>query len=170
MIAAAGLAVVVAAVETRSWVLGPSLIAGIVVVGLLIAGMARLLLPWIARIPVRIPGLHHGLSNLGREGFRPTAAVVALGISACMLSVMAVYRSSLDGALDTSMANRAPALFAIQIPNSEVDALGAAAQEAGATSVQSAPVVMARIRPSTARPWNPDAYGEGREAERRRGL
>ena len=166
LVSAAGLAVIIAAIETRSWILGPSLIAGIVVIGLVIAGLARLVLPIISKIPVRLPGLRYGLSNLGREGFRPTAAVVALGISASMLSVMGIYRSSIDGALDTSMADRAPALFAIQIPNSEVEALTEAAYEAGADEVQSAPMVMARIRAVNGVAVDPDSYGEGREAER----
>ena len=166
LFAGGGLAVVVAAVETRSWVLGPSLIGGLVGVGLVIAMFARFILPICAKIQIRTPGIRHGLSNLGREGFRPTAAVVALGISACILSVMAVYRSSLDGALDTSMASRAPALFAIQIPNAEVEQLGAAAREAGASSVQSAPMVMARIRDVNGIAIDPDSYGTGREAER----
>ena len=120
LIAAGILAVIIAAIETRSWVLGPAMIGGIIVVGLLIAILARLLLPLIARFPSSLPGLRHGLSNLGREGFRPTAAVVALGVSACILSVM-VFIAAASTALwipASAPAHRRSLPFKSPIPKS----------------------------------------------------
>ncbi|TVR44737.1 MAG: FtsX-like permease family protein [Planctomycetota bacterium] len=160
-------AVLISAAETRSWRLGPALILGAVVVALGIGAVARLLLPLMARLRLGHPGLRHGLANLARPGFRPTAAVVALGVAACTLGVLGTYRASLEQALSSSLGERAPALYAIEIPDTEIERLVTVAEGAGAVGVETAAMVTARLRAINGKPINAANLGQGREAERR---
>lgn len=162
-------ALVIGAMEMRSWRLGPALVLGACGLGLLLALLSHMLIPLLSRLRRYCPsfGLRHGIANLSRPGFRPTAAVVALGLAACALGVLATYRSSLDASLYTSLDQRAPGIYALSIPSAEVERFRSLAADEFAASVDLAPVITARLRAINDQPVRRNQQAEGREAERR---
>jgi putative ABC transport system permease protein len=148
---AVGAAAVVAALETRSWVLGPMVVAGLTVGAAVTAVLGFVALLVVSRWR---PGrgwfgfaLGHGFANLARPGFRPMSALVAISLAALLFSVMAVHQYSLERELDPSRA-ALPSLFAIDIQDDQRDALCDVVAEAGGdpAGVALAPVVHARFR------------------------
>ncbi|TVR11589.1 MAG: FtsX-like permease family protein [Planctomycetota bacterium] len=162
-------AVLIGALEMRSWRLGPALVLGACGLGIILAVLTSVLIPILQRLRRYCGhfGLRHGIANLARPGFRPTAAVVALGLAACALGVLATYRSSLDASLSTSLDQRAPGIYALSIPSTEVERFQALVGEEFAATVDMAPVITARLRAINDVAVRRDPPQEGREAERR---
>ena len=161
---------VVAALEARSWVLGP-LFVGILAAGSAFnAGLGALALWAIARLKPRAFGfgVRHGLANLGRPGFRPVAALVALAAAAQLLATMTAHRASLDRELDMTGRSGMPGFFAIDVQDDQVEEFRAVlADEFKLKDVALSPVVRARL---TGINGNVPAAGNDvtREAERNR--
>ncbi len=139
---------VIAALEARSWVLGPMFV-GILAVGSAInAGLGALSLWSIARLKPRLFGfgIRHGLANLGRPGFRPVAALVALAAAAQLLATMTAHRASLDRELDLTGRSSLPGFFAVDVQDDQVDDFRALlAKEFKLSDVALSPVVRARL-------------------------
>lgn len=160
----------VAALEARSWVLGPMFVGILAAGSALNAGLGALVLSGIARLKPRIFGfgVRHGLANLGRPGFRPVAALVALAAAAQLLATMTAHRASLDRELDISGRSGLPGFFAIDVQDDQVEEFRALlAREFKLADVALSPVVRARLTGINGNV--PAAGGDAtREAERNR--
>lgn len=84
---------------------------------LLLAGIGRMVRGVAARVPrPRRPLPRLALAALHRPGARTVALVVALGLGLSLFVLLAAIRTSLDGNIRLSVPERAPALFALDVP------------------------------------------------------
>jgi putative ABC transport system permease protein len=123
---------------------GVTLAAGVLALGAL--GAMRLL--------ARLPGetlrsspvwVRHGLAALLRPGAGTVGAVVALGLGVLLLLGISLVQGGLSAQLSTTLPAGSPSAFLIDIQKSQWPGVQDLLREAGAESVNSAPVVTARI-------------------------
>ena len=157
--------VLLAAWDSRSWTVGPVLMATVLVATALLLGLARVLLPVVARIRPRVPWLGMAFANLGRPGYRPTAAATAIGLAAFLGGALLVYRASLLAELDPGKRGGLPGLFVVDLQVDQMEDFRAllASEKLTADSLL-APVVRARFRPTAKEAPTPGT----REAEQSR--
>ncbi len=109
-------------------------------------GVIRLtrLLPagWLEAAPV---WMRHGLAALARPGAGTVGAVVALGLGVLLLLGIVLVQRGLSGQLSTALPAGSPSAFVIDIQRDQWDGVERMLNEAGAESINSAPVVTARI-------------------------
>ncbi len=156
--------VLLSAWDSRSWRIGPALMATVLVAAGCLYGFMGVALPVVARLRPRAVWLALAVGNLGRPGYRPVAAATAIGLAAFLGATIITYRASLLAELDPAKRGGIPALFVIDLQTDQLAAFRAALTEAGiaddgATTL--APVVRARYRPVATAP----AGGTTREAE-----
>ncbi len=158
----------VAAAQARSLGMGAAFAGGLAVTAALLAGAARLLARLTARIPrLRLPtALRWGLAALSRPGTGTTANVVALGIGALTLVGMASVERGLAARFRAELPKDAPTSFLIDIQPSQWAGVREAIDAAGATKIESVPLVMARLATIDGRAVG-ELAGKG-ESERRR--
>ncbi len=108
-------AALVAAIEARSWTIGPLVAAGAALTALLMAALGRLALPLLAKIRPRVFALRHGLANLARAERRPMALIVALGLAAALGGALLTLRASFDAELAPGLLTAKPSFFAIDV-------------------------------------------------------
>ena len=89
--------------------------------------------------------LRYGLAALGRPGAPTVASVVALGLGAMVVVGMRTVEHGLTTRLRSDLPASAPTAFLIDIQPDQWAAVRAEIERAGATSVDSVPVVMARL-------------------------
>ncbi len=145
----AGVFSVIAAVESRSWILGPMYIGGLAAGALTLQLLSLIALPALARSPLRRLGFgpKHGLGNLRRAGFRPAAAVVAIGSSALLFGSMMLHQASLQRELDPGRHGGLPSLFAMDLQSDQLDDFRAALVREGCLGEPAlSPVVHGRYR------------------------
>ncbi len=99
------------------------------------------------RLPrLRLPlALRYGLAALGRPGAPTVASVVALGLGAMVVVGMRTVEHGLTTRLRGDLPANAPTAFLIDIQPDQWAGVRAEIERAGATSVDSVPVVMARL-------------------------
>jgi putative ABC transport system permease protein len=141
-----GVFALLGAIDSRSWRTGPAFVASLAAGALTITGLARLTLPLVARLRPPWFGLRHGLGNLGRAGFRPGAALVAIGLAALVIGSMAVHQASLQRELDPSQREGVPSLFALDLQTDQRDDFAALVRSAAGAEPLLAPVVHGRFR------------------------
>jgi putative ABC transport system permease protein len=146
--------VVVASIQARSWTLGALFALGLVATALVLAGGARALMGAARRIPrLGLPVvLRHGVAALGRPGAATVGSVVALGLGALVVVGMRTVESGLTERLRADLPTDAPTAFLIDIQPPQWESVRAEIDRAGATSIDSVPVVMARIASLDGRP------------------
>lgn len=144
----AGLAALalLAASDTRSWLLGPACVAGLVLAGLLLAGLLALILPLAARLPLGGPALRLAWRNLARPGHRPVAAAAAVALAALLFGTLAIWRASLLGEFAGDRSDPPPSLYAIDLQRDQLDGFRRLCAAQGATAPFLAPWVKARYR------------------------
>ncbi len=137
----------VAAVQARSLALGAAFAGGLALTGLVLAAAARGLILVVRRLPrLALPlSLRYGLAALGRPGAPTVASVVALGLGAMVVVGMRTVEHGLTTRLRSDLPASAPTAFLIDIQPDQWAAVRAEIERAGATSVDSVPVVMARL-------------------------
>ncbi|MES2753186.1 MAG: FtsX-like permease family protein [Pseudomonadota bacterium] len=92
-------------------------LAAAVGVLLVLAGLGVAIRAGAARLPrPRAPLPRLALAALHRPGARTAALVVALGLGLTLFVLLAGIRTSLDGNIARSVPDRAPALFALDVP------------------------------------------------------
>ncbi|MFQ5527483.1 MAG: ABC transporter permease [Thermoanaerobaculia bacterium] len=89
--------------------------------------------------------VRHGLAALLRPGAGTVGAVVALGIGVLLLLGIALVQGGLSGQLSTALPAGSPSAFLIDIQSSQWSGVQGILDEAGVESLNSAPVVTARI-------------------------
>ncbi len=165
--------VAVSVAQARSVADGLLFAAGLALTAGALALVARLLIAVTARLPrlrLALP-LRWGVAALSRVGSGTTAQVVALGLGAFVLVAMITVERGLITRLDAELPRDAPTAFLIDIQPSQWEGVRAALARSGATSVDSVPVVMARlgaIDGIAARDLAPGDGAESRQLERRR--
>lgn len=137
----------VAAVQARSLALGAAFAGGLAVTAAALALAARGLIVVVRRLPrLRLPlPLRYGLAALGRPGAPTVASVVALGLGAMVVVGMRTVEHGLVTRLRGDLPASAPTAFLIDIQPDQWAAVRAEIDRAGATSVDSVPLVMARL-------------------------
>ncbi|RSU49596.1 FtsX-like permease family protein [Sphingomonas sp. S-NIH.Pt15_0812] len=84
---------------------------------LLLTGIGWAIRALAARLPrPRQPLVRLALGGLHRPGARTVALVVALGLGLTLFVLLATIRTSLDGNIRRTIPDRAPALFALDVP------------------------------------------------------
>jgi len=89
--------------------------------------------------------LRHGLAALGRPGAATLGAIVALGLGVLVVLGMGLVEQRLSRELTAELPAGAPSAFLIDIQPDQWPGVQALLRQAGATRVDSVPVVMARL-------------------------
>jgi putative ABC transport system permease protein len=156
-----------AALQARSLVQGLLFSGGVAATTAALALGARALVAGVRRLPrLRLPlPLRYGLAALGRPGSATVASIVALGLGAMVVVGMRTIESGLAGRLRSDLPTDAPTAFLIDIQPSQWPGVRGEIERAGATRVDSVPVVMARLAEIDGQPVADLARkaGEGRE-------
>lgn len=99
---------------------------------LLLLSLLAMLIRWTAaRLPrSRRPLLRLALANLHRPGAQTARLVVALGLGLTLFTTLAVIETNLTGQIRTTIPDRAPSFFMLDIPVAEVDRFRATARGA----------------------------------------
>jgi putative ABC transport system permease protein len=137
-----------AALQSHSAILGTQFTLGVGLVTALLAG-AALLVTWLVR---RLPRdfatlwLRQGLAALARPGAAGASAIVALGLGVLVVLGMSLVQQRLAAQLSAEMPSNAPSAFLLDIQPAQWPGVERLLHDAGATGVESVPVIMARLR------------------------
>lgn len=159
-----------AALQSHSALLGIQFTLGVAAVTALLGG-AALLVTWLVR---RLPRdfaslwLRQGLAALARPGAGGASAIVALGLGVLVVLGMSLVQQRLAAQLSAEMPTNAPSAFLLDIQPGQWQGIEKVLAGAGATRVESVPVVMARLRAIDG--VKVEDLVEKREGERRWGL
>ena len=137
----------IAGVQARSFTWGAAFTGGLAATAAVLALAARGLILGVRRLPrLRLPlPLRYGLAALGHPGAPTVASVVALGLGAMVVVGMRTVEHGLTTRLRGDLPTNAPTAFLIDIQPDQWTAVRAEIDRAGATAVDSVPVVMARL-------------------------
>ncbi len=89
--------------------------------------------------------LRHGLAALGRPGAATLGAIVALGLGVVVVLGMGLVERRLSRELTAELPAGSPSAFLVDIQPDQWPGVQALLRQAGATRVDSVPVVMARL-------------------------
>lgn len=115
---------------------------------LLLVALSRGLTSLVRRVSRRrLPVLMwYGAAALTRPGSGVIGSVVSLGLGTLVVLSIALTNDLLDRSLASALPARAPSLFLLDIQPDQWPGVEQICRAAGASSVESAPVVMARLR------------------------
>jgi putative ABC transport system permease protein len=144
-----------ASVQAASLLRGAQFTGGILLVTAALAGAAF----GITRLAARLPrnfrvwrhlawarlSLRHGLAALGRPGAGTVGAIVALGLGVLTVLGMSLVERRLAREISAELPAGAPSAFLVDIQPDQWSGVQRLLKEAGATRVESVPVVMARL-------------------------
>jgi putative ABC transport system permease protein len=145
---------VLASFQARSPALGGLFTLGVVAALALLAGAAALLVRVLARAPRRAaaegrlrlsPALRHALATLTQPGGGTLPAAAALGLGLLVVTALALVERHLVRELSADLPTDAPTAFMVDIQPPQWPGVEQLLQGAGATRIDSVPVVMARI-------------------------
>jgi putative ABC transport system permease protein len=91
------------------------------------------------------PYLRHGVAALARPGAGITGAVVALGLGVLVVTAMALVQTRLAERLRGALPAGAPTVFLVDVQPDQLEDVRAELASHGATSINSVPVVTARL-------------------------
>jgi hypothetical protein len=143
-----------AVIQSGSLVRGALFAAGMVVAAAALTAGAWLVMRLVASTPRRRGpiSLRHGLAALARPGAGTLGAVVALGLGVVTVLGMHLVQVQLSAELDADLPTGAPTAFLVDIQTDQWPAVRRALADAGASAVNSADVVVARLREISGRP------------------
>ncbi|MYF96906.1 MAG: FtsX-like permease family protein, partial [Holophagales bacterium] len=116
-------------------------VVALIVAALALRRLARFLAP-----RCRSSWLRYGVAALARPESGTLAASVALGMGLTVLLAMFVVQGHLHDELAAGLPDEAPSAFLLNVPATGWGDLAGLLERQGAERVQSAPVVMARVR------------------------
>lgn len=134
-------------VQARSLRLAAGFALGMAVAAALLAGAARVLTLAVARASrerVRVT-LRHGLAALARPGAGTLPAVTALGLGVLVVVAIALVQRGLSERLRADLPTEAPNVFLIDMQAAQWPGVRAILEGSGATSVNTVPIVNARL-------------------------
>ena len=134
--------------QSRSIQLSVAFTGGFLILTGLLTLSAWLVMRWTARLPRdRLhPYLAQGLSALARPGAGTTGGIVALGLGVMVVATMAIVERELSTGIRTLIPKDAPTLFLIDVQPDQWEGVREELETGGADPIQSAALVMARIR------------------------
>ena len=137
-----------AAWDSRSWQTGPALMGTVLLSTAALYGLARVVLPLIARLRPPRTWLRLAFGNLGRPTYRPVAAVTAIGLATFLIGMLLIYRTSFLAELDPARRGGVPSLFIIDLQVDQIADFRAFLTEEGLDQAGTmlAPMVRARYR------------------------
>ena len=142
---------------------------GFAVLSLLLSLAARGLArasSWLPR--ERFPAyLRHGIAALARPGAGTTGATVAIGLGAMVVVAMVLVEGRLRRELAGALPRGAPSVFLVDVQPDQWPGVRAALEAEGATSIDSVPVLTARLARIDGRAVE-ELAGERADGERRR--
>jgi len=140
--------VALTAVQTGSVGLAVSFTGSLLATVALLGVAAWAVVRGSARLPLeRLPMvLRHGLAGLARPGADTAASVVALGLGVLVVLTMGLIERRLAAQLDAELPRGAPSLFFVDVQPDQWSGLEEILRAEGAVGIDSAPVVMARLR------------------------
>ncbi|MEM8964177.1 MAG: FtsX-like permease family protein, partial [Acidobacteriota bacterium] len=142
-----------AAWQSRSIVFGALFAAAMVVAVLILGAAARGAMRLAVRPRSRAKlWFRQGLSALARPGAATVSATVALGLGTLIVLAMFLVERHLDRELLRDVPQNAPSTFLIDIQPDQWTGVEEILVDAGATEVDSVPVVVARLREIDGRP------------------
>ncbi len=158
-----------AALQAGSWRDGALFAAGLAAAAALLALGALALVRAAAWTRGRAPfWLRHGLGALRRPGAGTIGAVVALGLGVLVVLAIELVHRRVADALTGELPRGAPTAFFVDVQTDQWEPLRTLLEREGATSIDAAPIVTARLtaidgRPVGERPAPPagDAPGDG---------
>jgi len=134
--------------QSSSLVLAAAFTGGFVVLtGALMLG-ARLVMRGVGNVPRdRVhPYLAQGLSALARPGAGTTGGIVALGLGVMVVATMAIVERELSSGIQTLIPKDAPTIFLVDVQTDQWDGVRESLVEYGADPIESASIVMARLK------------------------
>ncbi|MCA8981167.1 MAG: FtsX-like permease family protein [Planctomycetes bacterium] len=139
---------VAARVQSGAWFSALAFSGGLLVLTALLYAGARLASVAAERLPRGRfgPYLEHGFAALARPGAGTTGAIVALGIGVMVVVSMWLIESRLSHALRTALPPDAPSVFLADIQPDQWEGVRTTLEARGARSLDTVPVVMARLR------------------------
>lgn len=143
----AGVLVAVAAWQAGSLVLGILFSVGFVAVftALSLAARAAIWLVSRRRAEGGEPWVRHGLASLGRPGASTLGAVTALGVGISVVLALLLVERRLSAQLSAEMPDDAPSVFLVDVQPDQLEAVRQSLEEAGASGIQVAPMVVGRL-------------------------
>ncbi|MFM2418071.1 MAG: hypothetical protein RL385_2794 [Pseudomonadota bacterium] len=91
------------------------------------------------------PLLWHGLSAISRPGSLAAGTAVTLGVGTLVVLSVRLVEGLLLHTLSTALPEHAPSVFLVDVQPAQWDGVQDLAREHGATSIDSAPVIMGRL-------------------------
>ncbi|MDY7095332.1 MAG: FtsX-like permease family protein [Acidobacteriota bacterium] len=136
-----------ASAQAGSLLLGLQFTAGALIATAVLAGAALGVTRAVGRLPQswRSLWLRYGLASVGRPGAGTLGAIVALGLGVMVVLTMSLVQSSLSDQLTRELPEDAPSVFLVDIQPDQWPGVEEILADQGATSVDSVPVVMARL-------------------------
>jgi putative ABC transport system permease protein len=136
-----------AAVQSRSWLLGVQFTGGVLLVTAALAAAALLIVRAVRRMPRDFarPWLRQGLAALARPGAATFGAIVALGLGVLVVLAMSLVERRLAGEFARQLPADAPSAFLIDIQPDQWPGVRGLLERAGATRIESVPVVPSRL-------------------------
>ncbi|HEV7518419.1 MAG TPA: FtsX-like permease family protein, partial [Thermoanaerobaculia bacterium] len=141
-----------ASVQSESLLRGLQFTGGVLLVTAALAGAALGITRAVGRIPRNFSrfswarlSLRHGLAALGRPGAGTVGAIVALGLGVLTVLGMSLVERRLSSEMSAELPAGAPSAFLVDIQPDQWQGVEQLLHQAGATRIESVPVVMARI-------------------------
>jgi putative ABC transport system permease protein len=170
------IAALCAAVFASAWLQSGSAVraawfgAGLAALSALLFGAPRLLVRVAAAVPRgRLgPSLRHGVAALARPGAGTIGATVALGLGVMVIATLLLVERRLADELSRSLPLGAPSAFLVDIQPDQWVGIRGVLADRGATSIDSVPVLTARLAAIDGRPVEELSAEGGDDGPRRR--
>ncbi len=139
--------------QTESLLLSAQFVGALMLATAILAAAATLLAKSIGRLPrFSSIALRHGLGSLARPGAATVGAIVALGLGVITVLTMSLVERRISHELSRELPSNAPSAFLVDIQPDQWQGVRALLTNARAESIESVPVVMARIRSIDGKP------------------
>ncbi|MCP4901371.1 MAG: FtsX-like permease family protein [bacterium] len=137
-----------ASIQSASITRGAQFAAGLIVATTILSLGAWAVMRAVARTPRKSGTIsfRHGLAALARPGTGTLGAVVALGLGVVTVLGMHLVQEHLSAQLNAELPDQAPTAFLIDIQPDQWQGVHTALVDAGAASIDSVEVVVARLR------------------------
>jgi putative ABC transport system permease protein len=137
-----------AAVQSRSWLLGLEFTGGVALASAALAAAALLVTRVARRLPRNFirPWLRQGLAALARPGAATFGAIVALGLGVLVVLAMSLVERRLADEFRRQLPTDAPSAFLIDIQPDQWPGVLSVLERAGGTHIDSVPVVPSRLQ------------------------
>ena len=122
-------------------------LGGLVASFVVLLGLARLIIAGAERLPRSRSAIwRYAVGNIYRPGSAAASVILALGLGLTLFVTLALTDRSISRELLSSIPERAPAFFFLDVPNGELQTFkDALAREPGVTHTNNTPMLRARV-------------------------